>query len=81
MDTEKTGDPDNAVLAAALAAQKEDLGMSFETLAERTGLGLRTVKRYIHDERVMNIATVRKMTAALELPFGKFMRDHVTGGE
>lgn len=81
MVTDITGDPDNAALASALLAQKEATGISYEEIARLSGLGLRSVKRYLHDERVMSIAKVRVLTKALGVPFGKFMGEHVAGIE
>jgi len=67
MGTETTGDKENAAIAAVLLKRKEALGVSFEALAESTGFGLRTVKRYLHDERLLRVRDVRILANALDL--------------
>jgi len=67
MSPTTTGDTYNAALAAALLARKEEIGVSFDDLAAASGIGLRSVKRYLHDERHIRVTALIALGEALRL--------------
>jgi len=67
MGTDKTGDAENAAIATVFRNRKEELGLNFEQLATMTGFSVRTVKRYLHDERLLRIRDVRSLSSALDM--------------
>ena len=75
MVTPKTHDSENAYIAAALTAAKENAGMTFDQLAALTEMSSRSAKRYLADERVMTVKHIRLFSRALGVDYLKLLVD------
>lgn len=81
MVTPKTLDSENAHMVAALAAAKEATGMTFDQISAQTGMNVRSVKRYLADERVMQVKQIRALTKALGLNYLAVIEEAVNATE
>ena len=59
----------NAAIAATLNGERVAAGLSFDDLAQRTGISSRTLKRYLSSaERHIDVNTLGSISVALDVP-------------
>ena len=66
----------NSAVAATLNGERVAVGLTYEQLAERSGIPLRSLKRYIsktHD-RLITVDALGRLAVALDLPIVEIMR-------
>lgn len=57
----------NKAVAQILRERKEDMGISFDALAEQSGLPRTTVARVIYGSRDIKVYALRRISAVLEV--------------
>ncbi|MDF2047110.1 helix-turn-helix transcriptional regulator [Microbacterium sp. Kw_RZR3] len=67
MENDETDDAYNKAVAQILRNRKEDMGISFDALAEQSGLPRSTVSRVIYGSRDIKVYALRRITAVLEM--------------
>lgn len=65
----------NAAIAATLNGERVAAGLSFDELAQRTGISARTLKRYLSSvERHIDVNTLGSISVALDVPLAEVLR-------
>lgn len=67
-------DPDVQKLAARMRARRAERGLTFEELAERTGMSRRGVIDYEHGRTNGTLRHWFRIAVALEIPFSEFVK-------
>ena len=63
----------NKAVADILREKKDELGLSFDTLAAATGLGRATVARLMYGQRELKVYALRRLASVLELDVGEVL--------
>ena len=63
----------NKAVADILREKKEALGLSFDALADATGLARATVARMIYGQRDIKVYALRRLAEVLELDAGEVL--------
>jgi len=63
----------NSAVAGILRARKEAMGISFDALADASGLPRTTVARLIYGSRDIKVYALRRLASVLELDVGKVL--------
>lgn len=63
----ESDDAYNKAVAQILRERKEDMGISFDALAEQSRLPRSTVSRVIYGSRDIKVYALRRITAVLEI--------------
>lgn len=63
----------NKAVADILRGRKEDMGISFDALADASGLPRATVARLLYGSRDIKIYALRRLASVLELDVGKVL--------
>ena len=71
------GDEHNSAIAVLFRCRKAEIGarMTFQVLADLTGLNLRQLKRLLNDERAMHMSEYVLIVSALGLDPGDALTD------
>lgn len=71
----------NAAIAATLNGERVAAGLTFDQLAERTGISARTLKRYLSSmERNLTVTVLGDIAVALDIPLSEVIRQSVRRG-
>lgn len=73
MDNTEADSAYNKAVADILRARKEDMGISFDALADASGLPRSTVSRLIYGSRDIKIYALRRIASVLELDVGEVL--------
>lgn len=77
MGIEQSGNELNAAFARILRRHKADQRLTYDQIAERTGLSPRQVKRIFNDERVMDTDELVKSAAALKVTVSEIVNEAI----
>lgn len=68
----------NAAIAATLNGERAAAGLTFEQLADKTGISARSLKRYLsgtaRDPRDLTVTSLGEITMALNISIGEVIR-------
>ena len=70
MENASVDDAYNKAVAQILRDRKEDMGISFDALADASGLPRTTVARLIYGSRDIKVYALRRLAGVLELNVG-----------